>query len=489
MVLAGLGWLAAADAASMPGPVQAQCLRGLEAAQSVHAAARAKVLAAFTAQGSYEDDGQGSPRTWLTWQTRITRVAASAALASMRSLGEHPAIADALAGGQVSVSWARQIAEWTDLLPAGCRADADVILLAAAAGGADLAALGDLAEEIRARTGRPDRDRDGGFADRGVRLAATLGGAGKLHGDLTGRCAAALQAVLDSLGKKAGPDDTRTAAQRRHDALEEACRRLLAAGTLPDRAGQPARLHLHLTLRDFLHGTGHPGREGGNGQEPGPVLPGPVLPGPAAGPGDDCAAALAPIVTGHVDHDLLSRLAARLSRTPARWAEYDPGRQPGGGHGGGSDGDGTPMSRAAARELILRNAAALLSGPTSLASWLRTGTLPPPAASISLPLDIGAVTDLIPAHLRRAVITRDRHCAAPGCDQPPAACQIHHITPRSQGGATKLANLLLLCTFHHLILIHRWGWAITLNADGTTTATSPDQHHVLHSHSPPERAA
>jgi hypothetical protein len=30
--------------------------------------------------------------------------------------------------------------------------------------------------------------------------------------------------MLDALGKKAGPEDTRTASQRHHDALEEACR-------------------------------------------------------------------------------------------------------------------------------------------------------------------------------------------------------------------------------------------------------------------------
>ncbi len=234
-----------------------------------------------------------------------------------------------------------------------------------------------------------------------------------------------------------------------------------------------------------------------------------MLPGPAAGPGDDCDAAVAPLVTGRVDHDLLHRLASHLTRTPGPWAEYDPARPPGHGGTGSTPSSGTPSSGtpssgtpssggrsdgsaglgwAAARELILANAVALLSGPAGLASWLRTGALTGPAASISLPLDAGAVTDLIPAHLRRAVITRDRHCAAPGCDQPPPACQIHHITPRSHGGATKLTNLLLLCSFHHLILIHRWGWTITLNADGTTTATSPDRHHILHSHSPPSAA-
>ena len=86
MALAGLGWLAQADVAALPVPAQAQCLRGLEVALSVHTAARASVLAAFTAQRGYEADGQGSPRTWLTWQTRVTAAAAGAALASARRL-------------------------------------------------------------------------------------------------------------------------------------------------------------------------------------------------------------------------------------------------------------------------------------------------------------------------------------------------------------------------------------------------------------------
>ena len=140
-----------------------------------------------------------------------------------------------------------------------------------------------------------------------------------------------------------------------------------------------------------------------------------------------------------------------------------------------------------AREVILAQAVGLLSGPGGLASWLRTGTLPPPAGSVSLPLDVGTVTDVVPAHLRRAITTRDQHCAAPGCDVPPAGCHVHHVIPRSQGGTTRLQNCLLLCSFHHLIMVHRWGWTIALNADGTTTATSPDGRK-LHSHTPPAAA-
>jgi hypothetical protein len=59
---------------------------------------------------------------------------------------------------------------------------------------------------------------------------------------------------------------------------------------------------------------------------------------------------------------------------------------------------------------------------------------------------------------------------------------------RTRPPASNAAASILLCSFHHLILIHRWGWQITLNADGTTTATSPPGR-VLHSHSPPTAAA
>jgi len=57
MALAGLGWLAAADAAEVPVPVLADCLRGLEQVLSVHTAARARILESFTARRGHEDDG------------------------------------------------------------------------------------------------------------------------------------------------------------------------------------------------------------------------------------------------------------------------------------------------------------------------------------------------------------------------------------------------------------------------------------------------
>jgi hypothetical protein len=55
-------------------------------------------------------------------------------------------------------------------------------------------------------------------------------------------------------------------------------------------------------------------------------------------------------------------------------------------------------------------------------------------------------------------------------------------------GPGGLASCVLLCAYHHQVVIHRQGGTLTLNPDGTTTAWSPDRTKTLHSHSPPARA-
>jgi hypothetical protein len=458
MAMASLRWLATADLTEARSEVQADCLRGLERVRSVYTAAHATVLGAFDSGFGYEADGQRSARGWLRWQTQVTRGAAAGSLGWMRRLRAHPEIAEALARGSISESWAREICDLTDKLPEHARSKADRILLSAAGTGAELADLFALAEEIRRQLADPDADDgDDGFEDRKLQLRTTLDGAGRLDGDLTAGCATALQAVLDSLGKKAGPEDKRSLPQRHHDAIEEAMRLLIAANCLPDRAGQPVQLQLHISLEELARRLGDAGSGAGeaNGTER-------VLPGPAPAPGEECDAAMAPIVTGRLDPDLLDELTVKLATTSP--------------------------DRASISDLITSSAVRLLSGPGRLASLLRTGTLSGPAASISLPLDTGTSTETIPAHLRRAVIARDKHCSAPGCFVPSARCHVHHIRPRSKGGLTCLLNLQLLCPFHHLIAVHRWGFSIRLNPDGTTTMTSPDGREY-HSHSPPTPAA
>ena len=83
---------------------------------------------------------------------------------------------------------------------------------------------------------------------------------------------------------------------------------------------------------------------------------------------------------------------------------------------------------------------------------------------------------VIPAGIRNAVILRDRKCRwAGGCDQPASACDVHHTKHKADGGKTSTKDCVLLCTYHHQIAIHRQGWTLVLNPDGTTTAWNKDK--------------
>ncbi len=79
---------------------------------------------------------------------------------------------------------------------------------------------------------------------------------------------------------------------------------------------------------------------------------------------------------------------------------------------------------------------------------------------------------------------RDKKCAWPGCPKPPAACDVHHIIHRKDGGRTSVDSCVLLRQFHHDVCIHRWNWTIILHPDGTTEARSP-RGRILRSHAPP----
>jgi hypothetical protein len=82
------------------------------------------------------------------------------------------------------------------------------------------------------------------------------------------------------------------------------------------------------------------------------------------------------------------------------------------------------------------------------------------------------------------VIERDQHCRFPnGCDQPAAGCEVHHLTHKADGGKTSVKDCALFCTHHHQVEIHRNGWTVVLNPDGTTTAWTKDRTKILHSHS------
>jgi hypothetical protein len=228
-----------------------------------------------------------------------------------------------------------------------------------------------------------------------------------------------------------------------------------------------------------------------------------------------CGAPVTPVIVGDVNPaafgDLI-RLCAQLDRLQhgdeGHWPfqdqlgqdhdgeAQDGGAQDDGGAGGGGSIPGAPpggdaaadsdaVSRQALLQAIIGKAAELLSGPGGLASFLRQEQLGDLGlGGPSRPLDIG-YSDTVPAHIRDAV--RHREWAG-GCDQPAGACQVHHTRHKADGGPTSLTGCVLLCHFHHQIMIHQRGWTLVVNPDGTTTAWNKDKTKILRSHGPPARA-
>ncbi len=580
MARAALGYLASADATGLSAQEQAGCLRGLERVTSVISAARSSVLGAFTVGKGYAADADYSPRAWLIHKTGVTRGAAVSYTAWAKRAMAHPQVFGVLAAGDVSESFARTVCVWTDKLPRESRDAADAILMGAAVAGVGLRDLAVLASEMLARSWQPDeRDPaagpqdqggqpegdpgtgagadggsdagadpdsppgdggngrpdgglpDGVFEDRALKLLITFQGAGVLHGDLTPECAEIVHTVLDALAAPAGPEDTRDQGQRYHDALQEAMTRLIASGLLPERAGQPVKAWVNISLADLMlldgssalleqwterlrgrwvsHRAAGSAGSGGGGDNGGAWLDG------DAAQAITCDAVLAPVVTGDVDpgaFDDLVRLCVEFDKLRHGQDRAGGGTSADSGasaDSGGSPGDpdcrhrellrpgsarssiawpGTGRSREALEQAIVGQAAALLSGPGGLASFLRRELLGARLSGPSLPLDIGH-SDTVPASIRNAVRLRDRHCQWAGrCDQPAAACEVHHTRHKANGGKTSLKDCVLLCRFHHQIVIHRWGWTLVVNPDGTTTAWNKDKTKVLHSHSPPARA-
>ncbi|ONI73003.1 hypothetical protein ALI144C_44405 [Actinosynnema sp. ALI-1.44] len=98
--------------------------------------------------------------------------------------------------------------------------------------------------------------------------------------------------------------------------------------------------------------------------------------------------------------------------------------------------------------------------------------LPAVMGGESKPLDVAVPAYVVPAHIRRGLVLRDRGCAFPACDRPASVCHSHHVRSWLKGGPTALGNLVLLCGTHHR-LVHRSEWEVRLD-DGVAWFTPPD---------------
>lgn len=101
-----------------------------------------------------------------------------------------------------------------------------------------------------------------------------------------------------------------------------------------------------------------------------------------------------------------------------------------------------------------------------------------------VPLTLGRAARTPSAAMVRALRRRDRTCRFPGCDRR-RYTDAHHVVWWSRGGRTDLANLVLLCGFHHR-LVHEEAWRVRLLDDARVEWFRPGGQRYRAGPAPPE---
>jgi len=400
-----------------------------------------RLVAAFDGSGAVEVEA--GTAAWLRSACRLSPAVARSRVVLARRLAQRPAVDAALTAGAISVDHARLVTRALDEL--------------ADAAGPELAAAAEPPLVAAARRCDPARLRReiaharhalvpeaAAAADEQVHqrryldLAATLDGTVVVTGVLDPEGGETLLTALAPLSTPAGPDDPRTAGQRRADALVDLCRHALDAGALPAVGGERPHVTVLVPLPTLTH---RPSTDAGAGA--------------GSGSGDAGSTPHAHCTDGGLDLD------------PGGALGRDRLNQPGAGVSppGIRRGDRLAASSWAGAETtwgaVLGSEAARRLGCDAAITRV---VLDPD----SQPLDVGRRTRLIPPAIRTALAVRDRGCVFPGCDRPPPWTDAHHVMHWTDGGPTALDNLILLCRRHHRT-VHEGHWHITRGPTGRWT--------------------
>ena len=245
-VATAIAELAAVDIAAIPeGAVGAELTELFRLAAQLEAQINRR-LALFDARGGAAADGAVSTAAWLRRTCRLAPGAAHERVVVARQLTALPSTSADLAAEDITYRHAALIATATVELPEDDSEQAELILLEAARR-CDPATLRKITTHLRC-TVDPDgaRSRDEDIhGRRRLFLSPILDGQFALDGALDAQGGATVLAALMALDSPI-PDDDRTPAQRRADALVELARRALDGGDLPDTGGE--RPHLTVTI-------------------------------------------------------------------------------------------------------------------------------------------------------------------------------------------------------------------------------------------------
>ncbi len=119
------------------------------------------------------------------------------------------------------------------------------------------------------------------------------------------------------------------------------------------------------------------------------------------------------------------------------------------------------------RNLRRRSGSARIEGETEAVSIhtaerhaCSSGMVPVIFDSTGQAIDVGREQRLYTTRQRLALGVRDGGCRHPDCDRPPSWCEAHHINEwKRDRGRTDIADGVLLCRYHHL-LVHNNGWRV-----------------------------
>ena len=404
-------------------------------------AVQAKALAVFSRGNGAQVEGATDTTAWLANATKTSGRDAKRAVKRSRVLDALPALAEALAAGEISSAHVDEIAGIvpTPLLPKAGRLVTE----------AKVSTPEELARKAQQLV--IDHDGDGG-AGRASRLEAAQrvrffdldSGMRAMFGEwapeVTARIERAVDLVADQLWRAEHPTRNPTRLEetslksRRAQAVTEIARRVLAGtdaadsadtdteteGEAADSAAAPAGARTHdASAVAADDGRGEVADEPATAPVKAPITSKRATPKTAKqGP----SLALAVLI----DYQTLTgQLAA---------------------NGICELFDGTPISPDQVRRLACDAA-----------------IIPMVLGSRGEVLDQGRRIYLPTVAQRHAVAVRDRHCRFPGCRRPAKWTDVHHIVafkPGSAiGGKTDLDNLLLLCDQHHH-MVHEGQWRL-----------------------------
>jgi hypothetical protein len=348
--------------------------------------------------GQVRVEGSESLRSVVGWLAEATSTSSGAAGSRVRTataLRSLPLVVDAVLDGVLSQEQAAVLARLVGRVPQEGLAECEVQLVQVAAG-RDPVQLAQWVRHLIATHCEPELEAQeaAGRERRFLQTRTEADGTVRGRFVLAGGDGEAVLAVLESLSRRQGDTDERSAGQRRADALVEMADQVLRHGDLPDHGGARPQLSY-------------------------------VLPAEwAARQADRAACPTCSSCALHRPASLADTVAAAL-----------PG------------GAGVPAEQACAT--------AAWTGPQTRP---RLEALLCDARISRVLLDgagqvrgLETLSDCVTPSQRRALAARDLGCAARGCTRPPAACDAHHLVGLAQGGPTTLSNLVLLCRRHHVL--------------------------------------